>query len=192
MKRLYAWMLRMAGHRHALFALAAVSFAESSFFPIPPDVMLVPMVLARRARAWRIAAVCTVASVVGGLAGYAIGAYLFDAVGRPILDFYGATGDFEALAGLYREWGVWVILVKGLTPIPFKVVTIASGAFHFDLALFVVAATVTRAARFFAVAGLFWWFGPAIGPRLERWAGPIGWGLLALVIAGFVAIRWLL
>jgi len=191
MRRLYAWMLRMAGHRHALPALALVSFAESSFFPVPPDVMVVPMVLARRAQAWRIALVCTVASVAGGLAGYAIGVFLLESIGLPILDFYGALAAFEDLRALYDRWGLWVILIKGLTPIPFKVVTIASGAFRFDLATFIAASVVTRGVRCFAVAGILWWFGPRIAPLLERWAGPIGWGLLGLIVAGFIALRWL-
>ncbi|MGH6719143.1 MAG: YqaA family protein [Alphaproteobacteria bacterium] len=191
MRRLYAWMLRMAAHRRALGVLALVSFAESSFFPIPPDVMIAPMVLARRERAWRIAAVCTVASVAGGLAGYAIGSLLLDTVGMPILAFYGVVEDFHQLARLYDEHGVWVVAVGGLTPVPYKAVTIASGAFRFDLAAFIAASAATRGMRFFAVAGVVWWFGPAVGPLLERWAAPIGWGLLGLIVAGFVAARWL-
>lgn len=184
--------MRMAAHRHALLALGLVSFAESSFFPLPPDVMLVPMVLASRERAWRIALVCTVTSVLGGMLGYAIGSLLFDAVGRPILDFYGATDQFDALAELYREWGLWVILIKGLTPIPYKVVTIASGAFAFDLPTFIAASVVTRGARFFLIAALLWCWGPAMKATIERYLGPITWGTLALVVLGFVALRWVL
>ncbi|MEX2649782.1 MAG: YqaA family protein [Alphaproteobacteria bacterium] len=188
--RLYGWTMRMAAHRRALPILAVVSFAESSFFPVPPDVMLVPMVLADRARAWRIALVCTIASVVGGLAGYAIGALLFEALGRPILELYGAMSQFDALKELYDEWGLWVILIKGLTPIPYKVVTIASGAFDFDLATFIAASIATRGVRFFLLTGVLWYWGPSVRGFLDRYVVPLTWGFLALVIAGFVALRW--
>jgi membrane protein YqaA with SNARE-associated domain len=188
--RLYAWALRMAAHRRALPALAVVSFAESSFFPVPPDVMLVPMVLAQRRHAFRIALVCTIASVLGGLAGYAIGALLFDAIGQPVLAFYGAMEDFEGLRVLYDEWGLWVILIKGLTPIPYKVVTIASGAFHFDLAVFIAASVVTRGARFFLLAAALWYWGESVRRVLDRHLVPITWGFLVLIVAGFAALRW--
>jgi membrane protein YqaA with SNARE-associated domain len=152
--------------------------------------MLVPKILAARDRAFRIATVCTAASVAGGLAGYAIGALLFEGVGRPILEFYGATEQFEDLAGLYREWGLWVILIKGLTPIPYKVVTIASGAFNFDLATFIAASIATRGVRFFLLAAVLWYWGPSVRTYLERYLGPIAWGTLVLIVAGFVALRW--
>ncbi|MBM3517269.1 MAG: DedA family protein [Alphaproteobacteria bacterium] len=188
--RLYLWTMRMAAHPRAVPALALVSFSESSFFPIPPDVMLVPMVLAARERAWRIATVCTIASVIGGLGGYAIGALLYESIGHAILDFYGAVDDFAGLAELYREWGLWVILIKGLTPIPYKVVTIASGAFAFDPLTFVAASIATRGARFYLLAAALWYWGPQIRGLLERYLGPITWGILALVVLGFVALRW--
>ena len=191
LRPLYDWTMRMAAHRRALPILAALSFAESSFFPVPPDAMLVPMVLAARSKAWRIAGVCTIASVVGGFAGYAIGALLLDRVGRPILEFYGVMDSFTALMRLYQDWGLWIILIKGLTPIPYKVVTIASGAFGFDLATFAIASLVTRGARFFLVAALLWRFGPPIRDFIERYLGLLSFVFLAALIAGFVAIGWL-
>jgi len=190
-RRLYAWTLRLAAHPRAGLALFGVSFAESSFFPIPPDAMLVPMVLARRDRAFRYAAICTIGSVLGGLAGYAIGALLLESVGKPILAFYGAMHAFEDLAVLYQEWGLWLILIKGLTPIPYKVVTIASGAFHFDLLVFVLASILTRGVRFYAEAALFWYYGEPIRRFIERYLTPLAWAFLILVIGGFAALKFL-
>ena len=129
--RMYNGVMALARHRHATPWLAAVSFAESSFFPIPPDIMLIPMVLADRARWWRVAAVCTVASVLGGLAGYAIGAVLWETIGLPLIDFYGYAGKMETFVGHYNEWGAWIVFTAGLTPIPYKVITIASGVSGF-------------------------------------------------------------
>ena len=129
LRRLYDWTMKLAGHRRANWALAAVSFIESSVFPIPPDVMLIPMVLAQRHKAMLIAGICTVASVLGGLLGYAIGLYLFDTIGQPILDFYGYGEKFGSFQERYIEWGVWIVLIAGLTPFPYKVITIASGVY---------------------------------------------------------------
>ena len=126
LRRLYDWTLSLAGSRHAVWALAAVSFIESSIFPIPPDVLLVPMILANRRDAWRLAMICTLSSVAGGFLGYAIGYFTFDAIGMPVLRFYGVTGEFEALQKLYEEWGAWVIIIKGATPIPFKLAIVTS------------------------------------------------------------------
>jgi membrane protein YqaA with SNARE-associated domain len=164
----YDWTMRQASGANAPRALAVVSFAESSFFPIPPDVLLVPMVLADRARAWFYAALCTVASVLGGLAGYAIGYFLFETIGRWIVDLYGMHKAFEAFRASYADWGLWIILIKGLTPIPFKIVTIASGAAKFDLLVFALASLVTRGARFFLVAALVHRFGPPIREFVEN------------------------
>src|SRR5215510_3732822 len=131
-----------------MWVLAAISFAESSFFPIPPDILLIPMILAQPRRAWLIAAVCTIASVLGGFVGYAIGYFLFDAIGRPILEFYHAMGRYDALKAGFDQWGVWIIILKGMTPIPYKLVTIASGVAHFDLLSFVGASIISRSLRF--------------------------------------------
>jgi membrane protein YqaA with SNARE-associated domain len=171
-QRLYARTLDVASGPHALWALLAVSFAESSFFPLPPDLLLIPMMLARPREAWRLAAYCTLASVAGGVLGYAIGYFLFDAIGRPVLEFYHAMDRYEALKAGFDRWGVWIIIVKGMTPIPYKLVTIASGVAHFDLIAFIGASIVSRSLRFFLLAAILWRFGPAL-------------------VGGFVALRYL-
>ena len=139
LRRLYDWVMAMAGKRHAIWALASVSFAESAFFPIPPDILLIPMVLADRRRAWRIAGVCTLASVLGGLLGYAIGLWLFDAVGQPLLEFYGSEEKFSQFQHYYNEWGGWIVGAGGFTPLPYKVITIASGLTKLDIGIFILA-----------------------------------------------------
>jgi membrane protein YqaA with SNARE-associated domain len=189
-RRLYDWTLGLAGHRRAPWALAAVSFVESSVFPIPPDVLLIPMVMAERRRAWFFAALCTIASVAGGFAGYFIGYGLFEALGRPILDFYGALAKFEEFSALYNEWGAWIVLMGGLTPFPYKVITIASGATGLDLAVFTVASAVARGGRFFLVAGLIWYFGPPIQRWLERNLGLATTIFFVCLIGGFLAIKF--
>ena len=141
--------------------LAIVSFTESSFFPVPPDAMIVPMVLARPERAWRIATVCTIASVIGGFFGYAIGYFLYESIGQPIVDFYGYQEPFQNFQYQFQEWGLWIILIKGLTPIPYKIVTIASGVASFDVLVFALAFWATRGARFFLVAALLQGLRPA-------------------------------
>src|ERR1700746_1713749 len=166
--RLYSRALALAGSRHAMWVLAAISFAESSFFPLPPDVLLIPMILARPREAWRLAALCTLASVAEGLVGYAIGYFLFDAVGRPVLEFYHAMDKYEALKAAFAHWGAWIIILKGLTPIPFKLVTIASGVAQFDLVAFVLASLVSRILRFFLLAALLWRFGGPARGCIER------------------------
>ena len=187
-RAMYDWVLRMAHHRHALRSLAAVSFAESSFFPIPPDVMLVPMVLARRHQAYLIATICTVSSVVGGMFGYAIGYFLYDSVGRWLIDLYHMEAKIEALRHGYDQYGAAIILLKGLTPIPFKLVTIASGFFAFNFPLFVILATVTRGARFFIIAALLKRFGEPVQAFIEERLNLFAWGFLILLVGGFAAL----
>jgi membrane protein YqaA with SNARE-associated domain len=189
-RRLYDWMMRLAGHRHAIPAMAAISFAESSFFPIPPDVMLVPMVLAQRSKAFLIAAVCTVSSVLGGLAGYAIGYFLFETIGAWVINLYNLQGAMETFRQEFAEYGTWIILVKGLTPIPYKLVTIASGVAHFDLFTFIWASIVTRGLRFFIVAGLLWKFGDPIRNFIEKRLEVLTWVFLAALIGGFVVVKY--
>jgi membrane protein YqaA with SNARE-associated domain len=190
-QRLYDRTMALASHRHALWALAAVSFAESSIFPIPPDAMLIPMVLAHRDRAWIMAAVCTVASVIGGIFGYLIGYFLYEAIGRPIVDFYGYQNDFARFTAAYNQWGLWIILIKGLTPIPYKLVTIASGVAHFNFVVFILASIVTRGARFFLVAALLRRFGPPIRTFVERNLTMVATGALLLIVGGFLAVKYL-
>jgi membrane protein YqaA with SNARE-associated domain len=190
-RKLYDWTLRMAGHRHAIRYMAAVSFAESSFFPIPPDVMLVPMVLARRDQAWLIATVCTLSSVLGGILGYAIGYFLYDSVGQWLMRVYGMSDGIEEFRRWYAEWGAAIILVKGLTPIPFKLVTIASGFAAFNFPLFVLCAAVTRGARFFVIAALLRRYGAPVQAFIEKRMSLVGWGFLALLAGGFALVALL-
>ncbi|MCU0837881.1 MAG: DedA family protein [Rhodospirillales bacterium] len=191
LQRLYDWTISLAARRHAPWALAAVSFAESSVFPIPPDALLVPMCLARRDRCWLLALICTVASVVGGLFGYAIGFFLMETVGAWIISVYGFGDEIAAFQASYQEYGLWMLVIGGLTPFPYKVVTIASGAAHFDILIFVLASVATRGARFFLVAGLLWWFGPTIRDFIERRLKLVAWAFLLALIGGFVAVTYL-
>lgn len=191
LKALYDWTMRLAAHRHAHWALAGVSFAESSVFPIPPDVMLIPMVLAQRAKAWLIAVICTAASVLGGLAGYAIGHLAFETVGRPVLAFYGYEDPFAAFQLRFNAWGFWWVAIAGLTPFPFKVITIASGVTALDLPTFFIASLASRGLRFFAVAALLWKFGAPIREFIERRLNLLFTVFVVFLIGGFVAIKYL-
>lgn len=189
---LYDRTMALAGHRHANWALGAVSFVESSVFPIPPDVMLIPMVLAQRHKALLIAVICTVASVLGGLLGYAIGLYLFDTIGQPILDFYGYGEKFASFQGRYNEWGVWIVLIAGLTPFPYKVITIASGVTGLSLPVFLIASIVARGLRFSIVTALLWYFGAPIRDFIERYLGLLFTLFMVLLIGGFAVVKLVL
>jgi membrane protein YqaA with SNARE-associated domain len=186
LRRIYDWCVAAADKPYALWVLAAVSFAESSFFPVPPDIMLLPMSLARPKRAWLFASLCTVASVAGGVVGYAIGALLYDSLGQWLINLYGLGGKVEAFRASYAEWGAWIIIGKGLTPIPYKLVTITSGFAGYNLGLFILCSIVARGGRFFAVAILLNRYGDAIRAEIERRLGM--WVALAAVVlvAGFV------
>ncbi len=192
LRALYNWTMDLAARRNAVGVLAAVSFVESSVFPIPPDALLIPMVLANRAKAWWYAFVCTLSSVIGGLAGYAIGFYLFEAVAEPLLDFYGYADKFGQFAQTYNDWGAWAVLIAGVTPFPFKVITIASGATKLSLPVFIFASMVARMVRFFAVAGLIYVFGPPIRTFIEKRLGLVFAVSLALLIGGFVLAKYAL
>lgn len=191
MRRLYDWMMRMAASRRAPWALALVSFIESSFFPIPPDVMLIPMILSRREQAWWYATIATVASVIGGLLGYAIGYYFYDTVGLPILRFYGREHALDSFIAFVHTYGVPAVIIKGMTPIPFKVVTIAAGVAKMDLLAFIGASIIARAMRFYLVAGLLYFFGEPIREFIERRLMLVTTVFVVLLVGGFVAIRYL-
>jgi membrane protein YqaA with SNARE-associated domain len=191
LRRLYDWTLSLAGRPSAPYALAAVSFAESSFFPVPPDVMLVPMMLARPDRAWTYALICTVTSVVGGMLGYLIGLFLYDSIGSWLFQIYGLTEGAETFRHSYAEYGHWVILLKGLTPIPYKLVTITSGFAGYSLFWFVVLSIVTRGARFFFIALLMTRFGPVIKSLIDRHFNLIAAIAVVALVGGFVAFRYL-
>ena len=188
LRGLYDWVMSLASGRYALPALAAVSFVESSFFPIPPDVMLIPMVVAKREAWWRIALVCTIASVLGALLGYAIGAFLFETVGTWLLDFYHAHAAFDRVVTWYDQWGWLGILAGAITPIPYKVLTIFSGTVAFALPIFIAVSVVGRGIRFFLVAGLLYWFGEPIKAFIERRLTLVFVAFMALLIGGFAVI----
>ncbi len=190
LRRLYNWTMRLAEGPNALFALIAVSFAESSFFPVPPDTLLIPMVLANRQRAWVLALWSTAASVLGGLVGYGIGALLYDSVGKWIIDLYGYGQGIEQFREVYAKWGAWIILLKGLTPIPYKLVTIASGFAGFNFGLFIILSMITRGLRFFIVAGLLYMYGEPIRNFIEHRLGTVTVGMLAVIVSGFVIVKY--
>jgi membrane protein YqaA with SNARE-associated domain len=190
LRRLYAQVLALAASERAPWWLAAIAFAESSFFPIPPDALLIPMALARPARAFRFAAICTLASVAGGMLGYAIGYAFFDFVARPILQFYHYEDSFEQFRVRFAENGVYLILLKGLLPIPFKIVTIASGLSSVNFAAFIAACVVTRGARFFLIAALIRRFGEPVRVFIEERLMLVTSISAACIVLGFVLIRY--
>jgi membrane protein YqaA with SNARE-associated domain len=191
LRNLYHRVLSLAASPRAGWWLAVVAFAESSFFPIPPDVLLVPMALARSERAWRFALICTIASVCGGALGYFIGYAVFNQLALPVLEFYGYGAKFAAFQAMYDRWGLWVILIKGLTPIPYKIVTIASGAAKFNFWAFMAASAVTRGARFFIVATLLHFWGEPVRDFIERRLTLVTTGVALGIVGGFVALRLL-
>jgi membrane protein YqaA with SNARE-associated domain len=186
LKRIYDWCIAAADKPYALWILAAISFAESSFFPVPPDVMLAPMSLARPKRAWLFAGVCTVASVLGGLLGYAIGALLYDSLGHWLIQLYGLGDKVEAFREGYARWGSLIILLKGLTPIPYKLVTITSGFAGYNIWLFILLSIITRGARFFIAALLMNRYGDWIRARVEEHLGLAVAVFAAVLVAGFI------
>ncbi len=190
LKRFYHRVLALSASPRAPIWLAIVSFAESSFFPIPPDVLLIPMALARPDRAWRLAFICTVASVLGGILGYFIGYALFDVIAIPLLRAYHYEAAFERFKLSYAEWGLLIILMKGLTPIPYKIVTIASGAALFNFPVFVAASIVTRGARFFLVATLLHFYGETVRDFVERRLTLVTTLVAAGIVLGFVILRY--
>jgi membrane protein YqaA with SNARE-associated domain len=189
LRRLYERTLALSASPYAPWWLAAIAFAEASFFPIPPDVLLIPMVLARPRRAWFLALVCTVASVAGGALGYLIGYALFDQLARGLIDFYGYGARFDAFQAMFAQYGLWVILIKGLTPIPYKIVTIATGAAGFSFPVFMAASVQTRGARFFLVAALLRVFGEPIREFIDRRLTLVTSLVAAGVVGGFLVLK---
>jgi membrane protein YqaA with SNARE-associated domain len=186
LRKLYNWCINAAGKPHAAWILGAVSFTESSFFPVPPDTMLVTMALARPDRAYYYAAVCTIASVFGGILGYAIGAYLYDSVGLWLISLYGYGDKVEAFREAYARWGSWIILIKGLTPIPYKIVTITSGFAGYNFFLFVLLSMITRGARFYLTAFLLSRYGPQAREAIEKRLGFWFTVFLVALIGGII------
>ena len=191
LKALYLWTLRQAASPYALWILALVAFVESSFFPIPPDILLIPMVIAMRDRAWLIAGICMVASVAGGMAGYGIGFFLYESVGQAILEFYGKLEKFESFQALYNEWGAWIVMMGGLTPFPYKVITIASGVTGLNIVTFTIFSIIARGMRFFLIAWLLWKFGAPIKTFIEKYLGLLTILFFVLLIGGFALLKFL-
>lgn len=189
--RLYMRTLALAASPRAGWWLFGIAFAEASFFPVPPDALLIPMALARPDRAWRLAAICLAGSVIGGALGYLIGYAVFDQLARPLIEMYGYGDRFAAFQALYARWGLWLILVKGLTPIPYKIVTIASGAARFNFWMFMAASLVTRGARFFIVAALLRYYGTPVRDFIERRLTLVTSLLAAGIVGGFLVLRFL-
>ena len=191
LRGLYDWTISLARSRHALWALAFVAFIESSVFPIPPDVLMIAMIIARPSRAFLIAAVAMVSSVAGGMLGSLIGYGLFDTVGRPVLLFYGKEEYFAEFQTRYAEWGAWAVLIAGVTPFPYKVITILSGAAQLSLPVFIVASILARGLRFFVVAALLWKFGAPIRDFIEKRLGLMFTLLMIGIVGGFILVRYL-
>lgn len=190
LRRSYDWVLHWSETPYGPAALFLVAFVESSFFPIPPDVLLIALALGLPKRSFKFALMCTLGSVLGGMFGYFIGMTLFDIVGRKILELYGAMGRFEQVQDLYRQYGVWVVAIAGFTPIPYKVFTIASGVFSMNFPLFVVVSFFSRGARFFIVAGLIWKFGAPIKSFIDRYFNVLSVAFFIILILGFAIIKF--
>lgn len=188
-RRIYDAVIGLSAKQHALLWLAAVSFIESSFFPIPPDIMLIPMILATPKQAWKIAGVCTLASVIGAYLGYAIGFYFFQLIAEPLLNFYGYLEKFNQFKNLYTEYGAWIVFGAGITPFPYKIITIASGVVHLNLAIFTVASILARGLRFFLIAWLLKAYGEKMKEFIEKNLGWLSILFLILLIGGFALIK---
>ncbi len=191
-RKIYQWMVDAASGKNALWALAIVAFVESSFFPIPPDIMLIPMIVATPKRAWKIATVATIASVVGGYFGYLIGFLGYDLIAKPLLNFYGYLEKFEKFRQYYNEYGAWIVLGAGITPFPYKVITIASGVVGMNIWIFGIASVVARGLRFFIIAALLRFFGEPIKKIIEKHFGLLSILFFILLIGGFLLIKYLL
>ena len=187
----YDWMLRMAESPYAMYFLAMVAFIESSFFPIPPDIMLIPMVLAMPDKAWKIASIATVASVLGGCFGYGIGVFGYELIAKPILEFYGYMHQFDVFQSYYHEWGAWIVFGAGITPFPYKVITIASGVVDLNLWVFSLASVLSRGMRFFLVAWLLKKYGEPMKDFIEKNLGKLSVLFLILLIGGFYSIKYM-
>ena len=192
LRRLKAWVEGYAEKPHAQWALFFIAFIESSFFPIPPDVLLIAMAVMVPKKAFRYALVCSAGSVLGGVFGYYIGWAAFESIGRPIIDFYGAAGQYEYVQEMYQEHAFWAIMAAGFTPIPYKVFTIAAGAFNVSLTTLIIASVISRSARFFLVAGLFYFFGASIKKFIDKYFEILTVVFLVVLVAGFVVVRMVL
>ena len=189
-RKIYDWIIRLSGNHNALIWLFIISFVESSFFPIPPDIMLIPMILATPKKAWKIAGVCTIASVIGAYLGYIIGVYFFQLIAEPLLNFYGYLEKFNEFKKLYEEYGAWIVFGAGITPFPYKIITIASGVVHLNLAVFTVASVIARGLRFFLIAWLLKTYGEKMRIFIEKNLGWLSVLFLLLLFGGFLLIKF--
>jgi membrane protein YqaA with SNARE-associated domain len=187
---IYDWVLKLSSRPNAIWFLIGLSFIESSIFPIPPDVMLIPMVLAAPTRWFKLAFACTIASVLGGLAGYGIGYFAYETIGKPLLQFYAYGGKFSEYQEKYTQYGGWIVFLAGTTMLPFKLVTIASGVVQLDLTQFTLTSLLARGIRFFLVAGLLWWFGPAIRNFIEKRLVLVFTIFCVLLIGGLASVKY--
>lgn len=190
LRRTYDSIMTFASHRHAVYWLNFVAFVESSVFPLPPDPLYIAMILKNRDRAWAYAAMCTASSVIGGIIGYYIGYALYEAFGVYVIEFYGAEQAFLNFKTQFDEWGAWIIALKGLTPIPYKIVTIASGAVQFDFKTFIFASVVARGFRFFTLGGLLWYYGPPIKTFIDKNLYLVTTAGLVALLGGFVLFKY--
>jgi len=191
LKSLYDWTMGLASHRHAIWALAFIAFIEASVFPIPPDVLMIPLILAQPKRAWLIATVALIASVLGGLLGYTIGAFFYESIGAPILEALGKGDAMAEFNGRFNNYSFWAVLIAGITPFPFKVITILSGWTAMPIGVFISTAIIARAIRFYIVAALLWKFGSPIRDFIEKRLGLVFTAFMLLLIGGFVAVKYL-
>ena len=191
LSKLYKWTLNFSRSKYALLALATIALIESSIFPIPPDVLLIPMVLAFRERAWIIAIVCTLMSVFGGVFGYGIGYYAYDYIGKPLLEFYHSVEKFHEFQNTYNEWGAWAVFFAGITPFPYKVITILSGATGLNLVVFIISSVLARGIRFFIIAALLWKYGDAIRSFIEKRLGILFLLFVVFLLGGFIVLKYL-
>ncbi len=191
MQKMYDWTMKISQSNSALATLCAISFIESSFFPIPPDIFLIPLVLSRRTEAFKIALYTTLSSVLGGIFGYGIGWFLYDSIGIKILNFYHYTEQFETFCSYYNQWGAWIVFGAGLTPFPYKIVTIASGVTHLNFVTFIVASVIARGMRFFLVAWLLWKYGAPMKTFIEKNLGWLSILFFVLLIAGFYLLKYI-
>lgn len=190
LRPLYNRILQLSARKDAVWWMAGVSFAESSFFPLPPDIMLVPMCLAEPKKLWRYANICALASLIGGLFGYAVGFYLFESVGRLIIDFYNAQDSFQRFQDMFAEFGPWFLILKGVTPIPYKLLTITAGFAHLDLTVFILCSIVARFSRFYMIAILLHFYGPQVRDIIEKRLMLVTTVLLVIVIGGLLSFKF--
>lgn len=188
-RKIYDMVINLSANKHALIGLFAISFIESSFFPIPPDVMLIPMIIAMPKKAWNYAFIATLGSVIGAYLGYAIGVYFFDLIASPLLNFYGYLQKFNEFKELYHQYGAWIVFGAGITPFPYKIITIASGVVHLNLAVFTVASILARGLRFYLIAWLLHKYGESMKIFIEKNLGWLSILFLVLLIGGFMLIK---